>query len=414
MSEKVKQAIFYCEKNGQGHLKEYMKPVFSERSLKLANQILETDLQHINNLYKNISNPGQIAEAIPDISTMDVFDLTRADPEEIKELYQSGMTLLADRQFAAITLAGGQGTRLGHSGPKGTFILNVAPPVSLFEIQCKQLLKISNITGSEVPWLIMTSEENHDATKDFFEKNNFFGYNPEIVRFFPQGMIPLIDFEGKILVDKYKIAKGPDGNGGIFSQLKKSGNLKWLKEMNIRKVFICGIDNPLVKMADPVFIGFSEKNKSEIVCKSVLKKSWNENAGVFCRKNNRPHYVEYTDIPEEKAMAINEDGSYKFGDVGIVMYIYDIAILDRIAQNELPYHEARKKIPFILPGGERVIPETVNGIKYETFIFDSFNYAESVSVMRVSRENEFAPIKNKNGDDSPEIAEELYMKAHKC
>jgi len=413
MSEKVKQASFYCEKNGQEHLKEYLKPPFSVKAQKLAEQIINIDFQLINNLYNKVSKAQNKLELELDIAPQDVFDLTKASIREKKELYLSGINSLSNGEVAAITLAGGQGTRLGHDGPKGTFILDVNPPMSLFEIQSRRLMEISKICGHEIPWLIMTSEENHEDTLDFFAKNNYFEYNSKILRFFPQGMLPMIDFNGKILVDNENIAKGPDGNGGIFSQLKKSGNLDWLKAMDIKKVFICGIDNPLVKMADPLFIGFSKKTKSDIACKSALKRSWNENAGVFCKKDNKPFYVEYTDIPENKAKAIDDEGNYLFGDIGIVMYLYNIEVLDRISEHELPYHEARKKLANSLPTGERIIPDAPNCIKYETFIFDSFDYANSVSVMRISRNEEFAPIKNKYGEDSPEIASRLYRKTNK-
>ncbi len=413
MSEKVKQAAFYCEKNGQEHLKEYLNPPYAEKAQKLAKQIINIDFKLINGLYKNISNAKPKFEMEFDITPQDVFDLAKANSRDEKEMYLLGINSLADGEVAAITLAGGQGTRLGHNGPKGTFILDVIPPMSLFEIQSRRLIEISKICGHEIPWLIMTSEENHDATLDFFEKNNYFGYNSKILRFFPQGMLPIVDFNGKILVDNDNIASGPDGNGGIFSQLKKSGNLEWLKGMDIKKVFICGIDNPLVKMADPVFIGFSKKTKSDIVCKSALKSSWNENAGVFCKKDKKPFYIEYTDIPENKAKATDDEGNYLFGDIGIVMYVYNIELLDRISEHELPYHEARKKLANTLPTGERITPEKPNCIKYETFIFDSFDYANSVSVMRISRDEEFAPIKNKSGNDSSEIASKLYMKINR-
>lgn len=412
MSEKVKQASYYCEKNGQEHLKEYLKPPFSEKAEKFAVEILGTDLAHINSLYKTVSVNKKI-KFVPEIIPQNVFDLSKAEGNEKQELYDLGLGCLSRGEVAAITLAGGQGTRLGHSGPKGTFMLKSGINMSLFEIQCKRLKEISVNCGNTVPWLIMTSEENHDATLDFFKSNDFFGYDPKSIEIFPQGMLPLIDFEGKILVNNSQIAKGPDGNGGIFSQLEKSGNLEKLKAMNIKKVFICGIDNPLVKMADPSFIGYSIKTGSEIACKSVIKRSWNEKAGVFCKKDNKPFYVEYTDIPEEKAKSVDENGMFLFGDIGIVMYVYDINMLEKIAEKKLPYHEARKKIPYTLPTGEKIEPKEPNGIKYETFIFDSFNFTDNVSVLRVLREEEFAPVKNKSGEDSPGIAEKLYNENNK-
>lgn len=458
MSERVKQAIYYCEKYGQEHLANYMKPVFSDRSQQLADQILKTDLQQINQLFNevvkkdemdrldsvNISDSlhntknenGESKGNIEDFNSKEVeeinddiednidpktdtltppkiFNLEAATTDEKNELFHLGIEAIRGGEVAAVTMAGGQGTRLGHNGPKGTFVLDCTPPKSLFEIQCTRLKELSAKTGYTIPWLIMTSEENNKDTVSFFEANDYFGYDGNRVRFFTQSMMPAIDFNGKILVRDGNIAVGPDGNGGVFASLEKSGNLQWLRDLNIKRVYICGVDNALVKLADPLFIGLSIKSKADIACKSVLKRSYDEKAGVFCFKNNKPAYVEYTEISEAQAKATDANGNYIFGDIGIVMYVYTMDMLNKISKSALPYHEAKKKVPYSLPDGTSVDPKEPNGIKFETFIFDSFMQANDVEVLRVLRNEEFAPVKNREGEDSPATAAEMYNYIHR-
>jgi len=413
MSEKVKQAVNYCNKFGQEHLAEYLKPVYSERARTLAEQIVKIDIDQINKLYEELGTISNHDSGDGEISPINTFDKTSAGKKELEMLLELGYDSLKKGEVAAITMAGGQGTRLGHDGPKGTFILDCTPPKSLFRIQCDSLLDIKEKTGIFIPWLIMTSHENHLATKKHFEENDYFGYDKVLIRFFAQGMLPMIDLNGEILVRENNIAVGPDGNGGIFASLEKSGNLEWLKSIGVKRVFVCGIDNVLVKVADPEFIGFSIVNYLDIACKSSLKRKWDENAGIYCMKNNRASYLEYTEISKQKAKELDDDGNFVFGDIGIVMYVYTIELLDKIAKKKLPFHIAKKKIPYSTIEGELIEPTIPNGIKFETFIFDSFIFADKVSIMRVDRDLEFAPIKNKSGEDSPSIALELYEKSQR-
>lgn len=419
MSERVKHAIDYCQKNKQGHLKDYMTPVFTSKSDELAKQVLKTDFVQINRLFEEMTRNedaavhntdlNQTGETGKDTLTpMQSFDLSKVSGEKKMDLTELGIESIRRGEVAAVTMAGGQGTRLGHHGPKGTFILHTKPPRSLFSIQCERLQEVREITGISIPWLIMTSEENHASTVEFFEQNNYFGYDPEKIGFFPQEMIPIIDFDGKVLVNENGISTGPNGNGGIFSSLIKSGKYEWLKAQGVKRVFVCGIDNALVKIADPLFVGFSIQSGAPIACKSTYKRSPEEKAGVFCFKNGKPSYVEYTEITEEQAKATDADGQYLYGDIGIVMYLFHMDILDKIASVPLPYHVAKKKCSYVTPKGELIQPTTPNSIKFETFIFDCFQMVGEVAVMRVLRDEEFAPIKNKAGEDSPETALALY------
>lgn len=407
MSERVKVAIDYCIKQKQEHLLDYLKPVFSDKAAYLAEQILKSDFSVVNKLFKESStNLSDMKSQI--ITPIKSFDLASATEKQKDEMTRLGMDAIIKGEVASITMAGGQGTRLGHSGPKGTFLLESVPAKSLFEIQTDRLLEIHTKTDVYIPWLIMTSEENNDETINYFKQNDYFSYDPMKIHFFKQEMIPVVDNEGKVLVNERGLVLSPDGNGGVFSSLRNSGEYRWIKEQGIKKVFICGIDNILVKVADPLFIGFSIQTGKEVASKSTYKRSYNENAGVFCYKNNKPSYIEYTEIPEDKAKAVDEYKQFLYGDIGIVMYVFDMDIIDRISLYPLPYHVARKKTPYILPSGERMIPSSANSIKFETFIFDSFEMIDDIAILRVTREEEFAPVKNLEGADSPETALRMY------
>ncbi len=400
MSEKVKQAIDYCRKNGQEHLVRYLEPVHAERSDRLAREILAIDLREVRTIFRSVSDIVETPED-PGLTPVRSTVLAGLGDKEKDEFDRAGRSLIASGRLGVVTMAGGQGTRLGHDGPKGTFLLPVDPPKSLFEVLCGRLRRIGEVCGTVIPWMIMTSEENHGATVRFFEEHDYFGYDRSSVWFFPQDMVPAVDLEGKLLVKGHRIVRSANGNGGVFSSLASSGNLDRIERLGIEKVFICGIDNALVRIADPVFAGFSVLSGKPLVSKSVRKRSYDEKTGVFCRKNGRPYYVEYTEISREQAMMTDENGDLLFGDGGIVAYVYDTALLRQLAGTPLPYHAARKKVPFDTPGGQAVVPETPNAIKFETFIFDSFAAAEDIGVLRVDRAAEFAPIKNRSGEDSP-------------
>ena len=414
MSERVKHAAEYCRKHHQEHLIDYMKPVFSEKSDRIARQILQTDFGQLELLYRDLVLDDRKTELDEgeSLSPARSLDKQTASAERKTAMTESGYEAIRRHEVAAVTMAGGQGTRLGCNGPKGTFMLETDPPKSLFELQCRQLLDIREETGVSIPWLIMTSEENHQATVNFFEQQDYFGFGSSNIQFFSQEMIPILDLSGKVIMGENGFATGPNGNGGIFSTLRKTGRYQWLKEQGIKKVFVCGIDNALVKVADPLFIGFSIESGTPIACKSSVKRSFDEKAGIFCYKNGRPSYLEYTEIPVDKAKAVDEKGKFLFGDIGIVMYVFDMDVLDRIAQVPLPYHVARKKTPVLLPNGDWIRPDKENSIKFETFIFDSFQLVEDVAILRVLREEEFAPIKNKEGEDSPRTALALYTALH--
>ena len=311
-------------------------------------------------------------------------------------------------------MAGGQGTRLGHDGPKGTFMLNLKPAKSLFEIFCDKLIKIKEKYNIIIPWYIMTSKENNSATIEFFEENNYFGYPKNDIKFFIQSQIPMIDKQGKIIrTEKGLIKQAANGHGGIFEAMFKNNIVDDMKKRNVEWVFIGPVDNPLVQMVDEVAIGYGVTKNVLAVGKSIVKSSPEEKVGVFCKRNGRPSVVEYTEISKEMAEERNQDGELVFGESHINCNLFNMKAIEKIGADELPYHTAFKKATYMNENGEIIEGKEPNCHKFETFIFDSFEKLENMEILRGKREDEFAPVKNKNGEDSPETAIKLFNEYNK-
>ncbi len=289
----------------------------------------------------------------------------------------------------------------------------INPPKSIFEIFADKLKNAENKYKVKVRWYIMTSEENDNVTKNFFEKNNYFDYGKENIKFFKQAELPLLNINGKILLsDKDKIFMSPNGNGGVFDALHKENIISELKENGIKYLGIGNVDNILNDFLEPSFIGMMSKDNIELGVKTVTKVSPEEKVGVLCKINGRVGVVEYTEISNELANSRDDKGNLEFGEAYFGSAIYDIELLERIIK-ELMYHVAKKKNSYINDKGDFVISETPNTYKFEMFIFDAFNVADTYLIYSVKREENFAPIKNKEGVDSPETAVKLYNDYYK-
>lgn len=252
----------------------------------------------------------------------------------------------------------------------------------------------------------MTSRENHEETVTFFETMDYFGYPKQAIKFFKQAEEPLISKDGKLLIGEDNLIKfASNGNGEIYKSLSKNGIIDDMKNKNINWVLVTGIDNILVKIVDPLFIGITIKQGNSIASKSIIKKTPTESGGVFAKANGKPGIIEYVEISEEVANEKDSDGEYVFGDMNIVNHLFKIDALQEIASKPLPYHTAVKKSKFLDENG--VLSEG-SIYKFEKFIFDGFVYFDEMSLLRVKREEEFAPIKNAIGQDSPETAKKMY------
>ena len=257
----------------------------------------------------------------------------------------------------------------------------------------------------------MTSRENNNQTVEFFEENNYFNYPKEAIKFFIQGELPMLDTEGKILLNEEGLIKeAADGHGGIFEAMFKNNIVQDMKEKGIEWIFIGPIDNPLAKMVDEVLIGLSKESNVLEAGKSLVKANPEEKVGVFCKKNGRPSVIEYTEISEEMAHAVDENNNLMYGESHINCNMFNIKGLEIIGNQKLPYHSAFKKATYLDKNENIIKPEEPNAYKFESFIFDAFNKLDKMLILRVKREEEFAPVKNKSGIDSADTAVELYNK----
>ena len=255
----------------------------------------------------------------------------------------------------------------------------------------------------------MTSKENNSDTVEFIEQNNYFGYPKEYVTIFKQEELPLLSFDGKLLIDKYRhIKKASNGNGGIFNSMQKNGIINDLENRKVEWIFIGSVDNILLKNVDPILIGLTASRKNEIGTKTILKRSPDERVGVFCRQNNMIRVIEYTEIPNDVANLVNENNELVFGESHIMCNLFNINAIKKCVGKEMEYHIAKKKSNYLNAEGKFIEPDAPNAYKFEQFIFDSFKLFNDIAILRGIREEDFAPIKNKEGEDSPQTAKKLY------
>ncbi len=395
-------------KYNQEHLLQFYDELNDIEKEELLNQISNIDFELVNNLYKNvIEKKEENSEA--KITPMPFYIKDKLTKEEFEYYEKKGIDIIKKRQLATVTMAGGQGTRLGHNGPKGTFKLDVKGNKYIFQILCESLLRIKENYGVYIPWYIMTSRENNDATVKFFENNNYFGYDKNYITFFKQGQLPMIDTNGKILLEeKSKVREAADGHGGIFEAMLKNNIVEDMKKRDIKWVFIGGVDNILVKMADPVLIGMAEYKKVLIASKSLAKVDPYEKIGAFCKRDNKPYVIEYTEISDEMANLKYESGEYVYGEGHILCNLFNIKALEILEKEKLEYHSAFKKSNYIDENGNEFIATEPNAYKFEAFIFDAFERVDDILILRGKREDEFAPVKNLTGVDSAESATKLY------
>ena len=411
MEEKLSMAKEILSKYGQEHLLQKYNELSKKEQNKLLDEILTMDFKQIEDLYKSTkTKPSFENDSLEPIKHITKSELSKEQLEEYKNL---GEQVIKQGKLAVVTMAGGQGTRLGHNGPKGTYDLGLPSHKSIFEILCDNLKLARETYNVDIPWYLMTSDENNEETVKFFEENNYFGYPKSAVHFFKQGKLPMLDTNGKVLLDETGMIKqAADGHGGIFEAMRKNAIIYNMKEKGVEWIFIGGVDNVLAKMVDPVLTGLVVKDKNLVAGKSIVKACPEEKVGVFCKKNNRPSVIEYTEISKELSEALDENSELLYGESHILCNQFNISLLEEISENKLPYHVAFKKAKYLDEKGNIVEPTEPNAYKFEAFIFDAFSLADDMSILRVKREEEFAPVKNATGVDSAETARELYKAFH--
>jgi UDP-N-acetylglucosamine/UDP-N-acetylgalactosamine diphosphorylase len=311
---------------------------------------------------------------------------------------------------ACVLVAGGQGSRLGFDHPKGMFAIGPVSGKSLFQIHAEKVLAAARRYGRPVPLLVMTSDATHAETVEYFEKNHRFGLPPGDVAFFRQGTMPALDLAtGKLLMEKPgRLFTSPNGHGGTLTALNDSGLLETVAGRGVTQLFYFQVDNPLVKVADPVFLGHHVRADAEASSKVVAKAGPADKMGVFAEIDGRCTIIEYSDLPAELARQTDEQGRLRLWAGNPAIHIFSVDFLRRVTRgaSRLPFHVARKKVPHLDEGGHDVSPEKENALKFETFIFDALPVARRWAVVEAPRREEFAPVKNATGVDSPQTAQQ--------
>lgn len=403
--DKIEKAHEIVQKYHQEHLLKFYDKLEKKKKEELLDQILDTDFELLEKLYKN----RDITSSNDIITPIEYTDKAKLTEEDLEKYRKRGAEIIKENKYAVVMVAGGQGTRLGHRGPKGTFVLELNSPKSLFQIFTEKLIDVKNKYNVIIPWYIMTSKENNDETEEFFEKNNYFGYPKDAIKFFIQDEIPMLDINGKVIMTEEGLIKqAPNGHGGIFEAMFKNNIVDDIKKRGIEWIFIGPVDNPLAQMTDEIMIGYAVDKNILGLGKSIVKANPAEKVGVFCKRNGKPSVVEYTEISKEMAEETDEEGELVFGESHINCNLFNIKVINKIGTEVLPYHTAFKKATYMDENGNIITSEEPNCYKFETFIFDAFQKIDDMEVLRGKREEEFAPVKNKEGVDSPETALKLY------
>ncbi len=399
----MKQLGSLLSDKGQTHILQGFDELSAERKLSFLSEIesIDWDTVALWRHPEDLSGKGKI-EPIEGLSLKDIE--TRRE-----EYFALGADAIRKGKVACVLLAGGQGTRLGSDAPKGTYDIGLSHPVYIFEMQISNLLQSCKACGAYVPLFIMTSEKNDPGTQAFLREHDYFGYPKEYIRFFKQEMAPSVDFMGKLLLEERgKLALSPNGNGGWYSSLKRAKADEDFPDIEWYNVY--GVDNVLQRSADPVFVGATIVSGKMSGAKVVRKTQPQEKVGVLCLENGKPSVIEYYELTEEMANMRAADGSLVYSFGVILNYLLSARKLEEIAQERIPVHVVKKKIPHIDERGETVRPETENGYKFETLILDMIRLMGTCLPFEVVRESEFAPIKNKEGIDSVESARALLQR----
>ena len=383
---------------------------------KLSGQLAEINWQELPGLIRDyvINRPRT---AIPgDLAPASFFPLEPKD-DATRDLYRraaaAGVEALRNGRVCCLTVAGGQGTRLGFDGPKGTYPIGPVSGNTLFSFFAGAIRRAGVKYGRRISWYIMTSLLNREATVEFFRRSRYFGLDPEQVFFFTQGTMPAIGYDGKLLLGaKDSLALSPDGHGGTLLALRKSGALERMEREGTDIISYFQVDNPLVKMCDPLFIGLHDLERSDMSAIMLAKTGPHEKLGNFCISGGRLNIIEYSDLPDELAEKRNPDGSLAFvaGSPAIHM-ISRRFVADLTAEGvlKLPWHRADKKIPTIDASGNQIKPDAPNGVKLESFIFDALPLAKRTMILEGDRKEVFAPTKNATGVDSAESCRQMLI-----
>ena len=401
MDRDLHDAMQILKKYNQEHLLNFFDELTDCEKETLLSQIHNIDFEGINNLYIHSTKDDSIS--YDRISPIPFVDKSNLSEKEINYYSQIGNDYINKGKLAIITLAGGQGTRLGYKGPKGSYEIEIPPKKSLFEFACDNLKKLNKLAGVSLRWYIMTSPANDVATKDYFERKDFFGYPKDKVKFFIQNILPIIDTDTNVILETpYSIKFGSNGNGDVFKSFSSAGFVDELEQNGIEWLFIGGIDNILLKLVDPLFLGLTISGNYEVASKSIRKLDLSSSDWVFANVDGHPSIIDPKNI--------QKDNIENYNQKNILAHLFSINALKKLVNVDLPYHRAFKKCDFINSEGVKEVPLKPNSFKFEKFIFDAFSVFDKLLLLEVNPDEEFAPIKSFTGKETPETALDLYKK----
>ncbi len=393
------EAKTLLETNGQGHVLAFWDTLTAPAQETLLAQIETLDFAAIGRMQAILASADTPAAAA---GAFEPATVEIPEGDALAACVAKGEELLRGGKVAVLLVAGGQGSRLGYEGPKGAYPIGPVTDRSLFWFHARKILGLDRTYNTRVPFYIMTSDTNDAATRAHFEENDYFGLPREDVFFFVQGMWPALDPDGKILLDRPDhIFMSPDGHGGTLAALDRSGALADMERRGIEQVFFFQVDNPMVAIGDPSFVGLHASKGADMTLKVCKKRDAYEGMGVVVVRDGLYSMVEYSELTPEQMERTTPDGSLwlAYGSPAIHMFSY--AFLKSEAERDMPLHLAHKKIAYVNAAGDIVKPEKPNGYKFEKFIFDVIPNAKTLLTLAFDRTQEFSPVKNAEGNDSP-------------
>ncbi len=399
----------------QGHLLSFWDQLDAQGKDSLFSQIRQLDMSQIDHWVANLVKSAPPSSVPTDFSAANSYSPEPEDSQQAIKYDQArrlGIELISAGKVAAFVVAGGQGTRLGFDGPKGNLPISPLRNKTLFRLFAEAIAAVREKYNAACPWYVMTSPLNHQQTIEIFDTNDYYGLDKRDVFIFQQGTLPNFGLDGSILLaNKDAIACSPDGHGGSLRALYKSGALSDMKERRIEHISYFQVDNPLVSVIDPLFIGLHALDGAQMSSKALIKTGPREKVGNFCMSSGKVNVIEYSDLPEQLAQKRNPDGSLVFQLGSIAIHIIDRVFVEKLNDGgfSLPLHRALKKISYIDANGKLIEPQEPNGIKLESFVFDALGLAEKSIILQTRREEEFGPVKNATGVDSAQTAQQMMI-----
>ena len=406
----------FCDA-GQGHVFNWWDDITSSERDALYKQLVAIDLDVLEHLVEKlvVDEPnGQPRHLEPS----PIIHLPRTPQEHDfrEKALTRGEEILRSGLCAAFVAAGGGDSDLEIGGVKGMYPMTPVTGKTLFQLHTEKVLGLRARYGCTIPLFVMTSADNHDAIREFFEAHDHFGFPAEDLFFLPQGMLPLVDFSGNlILEERGRLAMKPDGHGGAIRALYNSGALDELEERGIKYIFYFQVDNPLAKILDPAFIGYHAMSDAEISSKAVRKKNPDEKVGVLGRINGWIGVVEHSDLTKEEKYARDEKGELRFFAGNIAIHLMNVSFLRRLSESpfNLAFHKSERAVRLVDKKGDTVEPTQKNALRFESFVFDALQYANASIILEVPREDEFSPFKRLEGEESPECCREMMSRYYK-